>query len=116
MTRVGIKEYVEALRGRYLRGSKKEKGKVLDEFVRVVGCHRKSAVRLLRQNKVSHRGKRGRSRLYKGEVVDILRMAWEATDHLCSKRLQPFLPELVPVLADMEPGISVLRWQQSCAG
>jgi hypothetical protein len=42
MTRMGVKEYVDALRGRYLRGSKKEKGKVLDEFVGVVGCHRKS--------------------------------------------------------------------------
>ncbi len=99
MTRLGIKEYVNALRGRYLRGSKREKGKVLDEFVRVVGCHRKSAVRLLGQKKkMNHRGKRGRTRLYKGEVVDILRLAWEATDHLCSKRLQPFLPELVPIL------------------
>jgi hypothetical protein len=36
--------------------------------------------------------------VYRGEVVDVLRMAWEATDHLCCKRLQPFLPELVPVL------------------
>jgi hypothetical protein len=27
-----------------------------------------------------------------------LRTAWEATDRLCSKRLQPFLPELIPVL------------------
>jgi hypothetical protein len=99
MTRVAIKEYVDALRGRYLKGSKKEKGKVLDEFVSVVGCHRKSAVRLLGHGrKASHQGKRGRGKLYKGEVVDILRMAWEATDHVCSKRLQPFLPELVPVL------------------
>jgi len=98
MTRVGIKEYVDALRERYLRGSKKDKGKVLDDFVGVVGCHRKSAVRLLGRKKASHRGKRGRGRVYKGEVVDILRMAWEATAHLCSKRLQPFLPELVPVL------------------
>lgn len=99
MTRVGIKEYVEALRGRYSCGSKKEKGKVLDEFVRVVGCHRKSAVRLLgNRKKANHQGRRGRGRVYKGEVVNILRMAWEATDHLCSKRLQPFLPELVPVL------------------
>jgi hypothetical protein len=54
MTRMGIKEYVEALRERYSRGSKKEKGKVLDEFVRVVGCHRKSAVRLLGQTKANH--------------------------------------------------------------
>jgi hypothetical protein len=98
MTRMGIKEYVEALRERYSRGSKKEKGKVLDEFVRVVGCHRKSAVRLLGQTKANHQSRKGRGKVYRGEVVDVLRMAWEATDHLCCKRLQPFLPELVPVL------------------
>lgn len=39
MTTAGIKEYVDALRDRYSRGSKKEKGKALDEFVGVVGCH-----------------------------------------------------------------------------
>ncbi len=33
MTRMGIKEYVEALRERYSRGSKKEKGKF-----RRLGC------------------------------------------------------------------------------
>jgi hypothetical protein len=53
MTRMAIKEYVDALRGRYLRGSKKEKGQVLNEFVGVVGCHRKSAVRLLGRRRSS---------------------------------------------------------------
>jgi hypothetical protein len=98
MTRAGVKEYVEAVRDRYLGASKKEKSKVLDEFVGVVGCHRKSAIRLLGRRKLRHEGNGGRGRVYKGEVVDVLKMAWEATDHLCSKRLQPFLPELVPVL------------------
>lgn len=27
-----------------------------------------------------------------------LRIAWEATDRICSKRLAPFLPELIPIL------------------
>ena len=40
MTRGGIQEYTEAVRGRYLRASKKEKGRILDEFTEVVGCHR----------------------------------------------------------------------------
>jgi hypothetical protein len=31
-------------------------------------------------------------------VVGALRVAWEATDRLCSKRIHPFLPELVKVL------------------
>jgi hypothetical protein len=42
--------------------------------------------------------KRGRPRRYNTDVVRALRIAWEATDRLCSKRLQPFLPELVKIL------------------
>ena len=98
MTRAGVKEYVEAVRERYWGASKREKSKILNEFVGVVGCHRKSAVRLLGRRSPARRPNNGRRRVYKGEVVDVLRVAWETTDHLCSKRLQPFLPELVPVL------------------
>ena len=99
MTRGSIREYTEAVRGRYLRGSKKEKGRILDEFTRVVGCHRKAAIRLLRQrNQVRVNRKRGCPRRYGAPVADALRVAWEATDRLCSKRLHPFLPELVEVL------------------
>jgi hypothetical protein len=99
MTRVAIREYADEVRGRYRKGSKKDRGKILDEFVTVVKCHRKSAARLLARNSGPSRPhKSGRPRVYTGEVVDVLRLAWEVTDHLCSKRLQPFLPELVPVL------------------
>ena len=99
MTRASIQEYVEAVRGRYRRASKIEKGKILDEFTQVVGCHRKSAIRLLKGKRQSKgRRRRGGPRRYGSAVVDALKMAWEATDRLCSKRLQPFLPELLPVL------------------
>jgi len=37
MTRGGEREYTAAVRGRYLKGSRKEKGKILDEFTQVVG-------------------------------------------------------------------------------
>jgi len=43
MTRGSIREYMEAVRGRYHRASKKEKGRILDEFTNVIGCHRKTA-------------------------------------------------------------------------
>jgi hypothetical protein len=49
MTRASIREYVEAVRGRYLRSPKTEKGKILDEFTKVTGYHRKAAIRLLHQ-------------------------------------------------------------------
>ncbi len=99
MTRGSIREYTEAVRGRYLIASKAGKGKILDEFTKVTGRHRKTAIRhLLGKNKPGINKKRGHPRRYGPGVVAALRVAWEATDRLCSKRLQPFLPELVTVL------------------
>jgi len=99
MTRISIKEYTEAVRWRYLRSSKVVKGKILDEFTEVTGYHRKAAIRLLHQvNKPRANRKRGRPRKYSPAVVEVLRVAWEATDRLCSKRLHPFLPELIRIL------------------
>jgi len=76
-----------------------EKGKILDEFTKVIGCHRKAAIRLLRRGNQPRGNKKcGRPRQYGAAVAQALRAAWEATDRLCSKRLHPFLPELVKVL------------------
>ena len=36
--------------------------------------------------------------MYGPQVMETLKVAWEATDHLCGKRLKPFLTELVEVL------------------
>lgn len=99
MTRSSIRKYTEAVRGRYLWASKKEKGRILGEFTKVIGYHRKTAIRLLRRgNQPKANKKRGRPRQYGAAVVGALRVAWEATDRLCSKRLHPFLPELIKAL------------------
>ena len=99
MTRGSIREYAEAVRGRYFEASKKEKGKILDEFTQVTGCHRKAVIRLFRRgNQPRTNEKRGRPRQYGAAVAGALRVTWEATDRLCSKRLHPFLPELITVL------------------
>ncbi len=63
MTQQGIKEYVQAVRGRYYRASKQERGRILDEFAKVVGCHRKAAIRLMRRgSQIKEKKKRGRRR------------------------------------------------------
>jgi len=98
MTRSSVKEYVEAIRKRYKRASRNEKGRILDEFTRVTGYHRKGAIRLLRRGTRPPMGRRGRRRQYGQEVAAALRVVWEATDRLCSRRLHPFLSELVLVL------------------
>ena len=99
MTRRSIIEYAEAVRGRYFRVSKKKKTEILDEFVANTGLHRKAAIRLLNRRGWSPGKKRsGRPKLYGLEAMAALKVAWEATDRLCSKRFHPFLPELVGIL------------------
>ena len=99
MTRGGVKEYIEAIRERYLKAGRKEKGQILDEVTKVTGYHRKAAIRLLRRGwRAKAVGRRGRARQYGVEVVAALKGAWETSGRLCSRRLQPFLPELVEVL------------------
>ena len=92
-------EYAEAVRERYFGASKKAKTEMLNEFVATTGMHRKAGIRLLnRRGRSSGSKKRGRPRLYGHEAMVALKVAREASDCLCSKRLQPFLPELVGIL------------------
>jgi hypothetical protein len=101
MRRSSVKEYAEAIRGRYERSRRQGKGQMLDEFTAVTGYHRKSAIRLLSgTSNSSSGGRRGRPHRYGQEVTEALREAWEAADRICGKRLKPFLSELVPKLQE----------------
>jgi len=101
VTRRSILEYAEAVRPRYLRSTKGVKKKILDEFTAATGLHRKAAIRLLNKGRKASGAKRkGRPRLYDLETMAALRFIWETADHLCSKRLRPFLPELVHILRE----------------
>ena len=98
MTRRSVLEYAGAVRPRYAGANKGEKGRILDEFTKVTGLHRKAAIRLLaRQPRVAGK-KSGRPRRYGPEARSSLGILWEVSDHLCSKRLRPFLTELVSAL------------------
>jgi hypothetical protein len=96
------RELLEAVRPRYLKANKVEKQKMLDEFTAATGYHRKHAIRVLK-NKVqvqNHRKRRTKTyrTVYRGEVVQALEQIWEIYGHICSKRLQPYLPEAIRVL------------------
>jgi hypothetical protein len=86
VTRTSIQEYAEAIRQRYRAGHRTEKSTILDEFTKVTGMYRKSAIRLLR---CAFPGKlkpiRGRTKYYGSEVTAILRKIRETSDRLRSK-------------------------------
>lgn len=99
MSQRSKRELLETIRPRYLKANKRGKGRILDEFVAATGYHRKYAIRVLKQGrKTSGVRKRGRRKEYQGEVVTVLTQIWEICGRICSKRLKPFLPEIVTIL------------------
>lgn len=92
-------ELLEVTRPRYIKAIKAEKGKILDEFIASTGYHRKYAIKILKRGRKGKSGKKsGRRKIYQGEVVQALIQVWEICGRICSKRLKPFIPELLSVL------------------
>ena len=121
MSQRSKKELTEAIRGRYLKASKKKKQQILNEFIAATGYHRKYAIRLLNHGPAP-RGvkKKGRPKKYRGEVVRVLVEVWEICGRICSKRLQPYLPEIIGVLEkheeiQLDGDTKALLLQMSCA-
>jgi hypothetical protein len=99
MSQRSKRELLEVICPRYLKAKKSEKKIMLDEFVAATGYHRKYATRILKHGRPRRSGKKhGLPKVYQGEVVVALKQIWEICGRICSKRLHPFLPEMVKVL------------------
>ena len=93
-----VREYAASLRPRYRLASRCDKSRLLDEFCRITTRHRKVAIGLLRHRPKRARRRTGRPQQYLRTLRPALEQVWELSDYLCSKRLAPFLPELIEVL------------------
>lgn len=106
-------EYLEAIRSRYRRSSRKDKAVILDEFCSVCGYNRKYAIRLLRKKKAeaSPKLKPGPRSIYNDErFLNALKRVWLATDQMCSKKLKAAIPLWLPFYEqEFEPLTSELR-------
>jgi hypothetical protein len=95
VNRESIRQYANCQRERYVKATRKEKGRILDEVIAVTGYHRKAAVRLLCGRRRKGRGgPPGRPVVYGDEVAVLARLVYEASGDIGAKRLHPFVPEL----------------------
>jgi hypothetical protein len=94
------RELLNRVRARYLEAGRKEKSRILDEFLQATGYHRKYAVAVLQADPGStpNRRQRKRASKYGEEVKAILIQVWLAANQICTKRLIPFLPAFVDSL------------------
>jgi len=91
-------ELVEAIIERYRSSSRVGKQRILDKFVAVTGYHRKHTIRVLCRSEKKPPATRRYATRYDARVREALVVLWEASDRLCSKRLKPMIPILLPAL------------------
>ena len=110
------KAVTKELKDRYQRSSKKEKGFILDEFTQLTRYNRCYACQILKIKKdkllgyiniagqrvkyIADHGKikRKKKKIYDRDVLVALKKIWGICDYICSKRLAPYLSEIIPVL------------------
>ncbi|MCY4654354.1 MAG: hypothetical protein OXC95_14465 [Dehalococcoidia bacterium] len=114
-------EVLRAIRNQYRDASKKDKSRMLDEFVAIDGCHRKHAVRLLRRgDEPDPRSVPNGQCIYDEAVREALTVVREASDRICGKRMKAALPSMVESLErhghlDLDPGVRRLLFSASAA-
>lgn len=96
---------------RYRLAGRKEKGRILDQFCADAGYSRGYAMQLLGSARpvAGKSPKRARKRKYGPDVEAALHLLWEVSGRVCSKRLVPFLPDL---MAQMER-CGEARWAEA---
>lgn len=114
-------ELLEAVGARYQGGRRAERSRILDQFAAVTDNHRKHAIRLLaalgkreEEPDGSAPPTRAYARTYGLEVRDALIQLWEVSDRVCSKRLRPMVPVLLPALERHGAWCRTRRRGRSC--
>lgn len=111
------KAITKELKARYNRATKKENGKILDEFTALTGynrCYASWVLKIKKEKVVGYmtsgirrlkfvlkkkkKKKRKRPKIYTYDVFLALKRIWAVFDFICSKRLAPFMAEAVAKL------------------
>jgi hypothetical protein len=99
MSVLAKRELLVQVAPRYVEGCRHQRRIILDEFVAATGYDRKYAIRLLNSPvRPPLVIQRRRAPQYGAAVQEALMVVWRAANGICSKRLIPFLLELVPIL------------------
>lgn len=103
MTNMTKKELTSIAKSRYLKASRKDRGKMLDEFCGNIGYNRNYAIRILQagydNNRVASRGRKPRKNKYDSRTILAAMKIWELLDFPCGQRLQPMLEPMVKSLS-----------------
>ena len=105
-------KYLKRLQDRYRTASRPDKTRMLDEFVKTTGYHRKHAIAVLNRRRERAKGpiRRPRRAQYGLEEANALAILGDLFDDICSKRLRAAMDVELPRLYQA----GVLRISSTC--
>jgi len=94
------RELLNSMRERYRQTPWQKKGKLVEGFMAATGYSKKYAITQLNRPLAQTLAPSPRQvhKEYDEAVRQALTTLWYSANQICSKRLVPFLPELVPIL------------------
>lgn len=101
MTMKTKKEIFNHYLKKYLKASRKEKGKILSIICELTSLHRKAIIRkfrYLQMGKDENRKKRGRKEYYTPDSILALKTIWQIASEICGELLHPLIPEYQQIL------------------
>lgn len=88
MSKDALSQYIAKVRIRYIKATKMQKTKILDEFCATSEFERKHAIKVLRGQRNLRTRRSGPKRRYDDECVKHLVILWKAMRRMCSKRMK----------------------------
>ena len=93
------KEMLASVNEIYSKAGRAEKTKIIDGFTAATGYDRKYAIQMLLQKNAlpsaMQKVRRPGAQLYDEKFVHVLIIVWNTANQIFSKRLVPFIPQLV---------------------
>ena len=105
------KELLTSVHASYSQAPWADKVKIVDGFIAATGYERKYAIKLLNVpiKPVTAKVKRPARVIYNEQIKQALIAIWHAANQICSKRLVPFIPELVESMERQNSANSSMR-------
>jgi hypothetical protein len=96
------REMLAGVADAYNKAGKTEKTKILDGFAAATGYDRKYAIQLMSKKilfpSIEHIRKRPWAQVYDEQFIHVITIIWNTANQICSKRLVPFIPNLVSAM------------------
>ena len=86
------RQYLDRIRERYEKATKRQKTLILDEFCKVCELTRKHAIKLLNEQPITVPPRPGPKAIYGAEIENHIVKLWRAMNRMCSKKMVAAMP------------------------